>query len=344
MAKKCSVPNCRTAPGDRKSFYKFPLHDPERLDLWLRNMGRNRWTPSRHQYVCHQHFAPSNFKVCGGVRYLKNTAVPTLFQKEKAVGENESFNRRQANNSQRIKRVGLVTEAVGVQLGSILQSEQICDFGDRDPSQQDMNLATLKDQQTDVQGADMEELTCTIVDFSSVNEVDPTPDNAYFEVIPSILSSQTPQLTFIPETVLSSALSPQPITSTVPIVSKHVQSSKGDKSPDTEEEKEDDIKLDSSSFEHQQQVEHSYHKTSTSKEQLEATVVDLQRKVKILQQHHNSHLDQLQGLEKTVSHLRQSNLQYEERLQLLERVNIIYSKLSKLSYKGLFLIEHLEYV
>lgn len=354
MPKNCSVPNCRTAPGDRKRFYKFPLHDPERLDLWLRNMGRNNWTPSQHQYICHQHFAPSNFKACWGVRYLKNTAVPTLFQKEKVVGDKRSKWCR-TNNHQSLKRLGPVTEAVGAQLGSSLQSEEICEFGAQDPCQQDMDPPTLKDQQmtllqtiddfstvgegtemvllsadqdmhgsstsgqTDVQGVDMEDLTCAIVDFSNVYEVDLTPDIACFEVIPSLFSSQTPQLTFVPETVLSSALSPQPITSTVPIVSKHVQSSKDDKSPETEEEEEDDVRQDSSSFEHQQQVEHCYHKNSVSKEQLEATVVDLQRKVKILQQRHSRHLDELQELEKTVGQLRQSNLVYEERLQLLER-------------------------
>lgn len=363
MPKNCSVPNCRIAPGDRTSFYKFPLHDPERLDLWLRNMGRNNWTPSRHQYICHQHFAPSNFKVCWGVRYLKNTAVPTLFQKEKVVGENERRSKwRQGNKSQSIKRLGLVKEAVDAQVGNYLQSElsdlgQICEFRDQDPSRTDMDLSTLNDQQmtilhtvedfslvgdttelvlitedqdvhesstsgqTGVQELDVEDSTCTIVDLSDVCEVNQAPDIAYFEVIPSLFSSQTPQLTFVPETILSSALSRQPITSTVPIVSKHIQGSKVDESPDTEEEEEDDVKQDNGSFEHQQQEEHCYHKNSVSKEQLKAIMMDLQQKVEILQQRHNRHLDKLEGLEKTVAQLRQSNLLYKERLELLERVN-----------------------
>lgn len=64
----------------------------------------------------------------------------------------------------------------------------------------------------------------------------------------------------------------------------------------------------------------SYHKNSLSKEQLEAIVTELQKKVKVLQQRHRRHLDKLLGLENTVSQLRQSNLLNEERLQLLERV------------------------
>uniref|UniRef100_A0AAV2J3K0 THAP-type domain-containing protein n=1 Tax=Knipowitschia caucasica TaxID=637954 RepID=A0AAV2J3K0_KNICA len=205
MPKSCSVPKCRTKPDDRKSFYKFPLHDPERLHLWLRNMGKNAWTPTRHHYICHKHFTPSNFTVCRGVRYLKKTAVPTLFKKTKLLGE---------------------------------------------------------------------------------------------------------------------TLSPQPITSTVPIVSKYIQGSKVSKSPEEEEEEEeeeeDDISVESFNFE-QQQVEHCYHKNSVSKEQLEATVVELQKKVKIMQQHHHRHLEKLEGLEKAVGQLRQSKLLYEERLQCLER-------------------------
>lgn len=64
----------------------------------------------------------------------------------------------------------------------------------------------------------------------------------------------------------------------------------------------------------------SYHRNSLSKEQLEAIVSELQKKVKVLQQRHRRHLEKLLGLENTVSQLRQSNMLNEERLQLLERV------------------------
>lgn len=63
----------------------------------------------------------------------------------------------------------------------------------------------------------------------------------------------------------------------------------------------------------------SYHKNSLSKEQLEAIVTELQKKVKVLQQRHRRHVEKLVGLENTVSQLRQNNLLNEERLQLLER-------------------------
>ena len=49
-------------------------------------------------------------------------------------------------------------------------------------------------------------------------------------------------------------------------------------------------------------------------------VLELQKKVKMLQQRHRRHLEKLVGLENTVGQLRQNNLLNEERLQLLERV------------------------
>lgn len=65
----------------------------------------------------------------------------------------------------------------------------------------------------------------------------------------------------------------------------------------------------------------SYYKSCLSKEQLEVMVVELKKKVKNLQQRHRLHVDKLVDLENTVSHLRQSNLLNEERLELLERVS-----------------------
>ncbi|XP_063252738.1 THAP domain-containing protein 5 isoform X2 [Prinia subflava] len=58
---------------------KFPLRDKERLEKWLRNMKRSSWTPSKHQLLCSDHFTPDSLDVRWGIRYLKNTAVPTIF-------------------------------------------------------------------------------------------------------------------------------------------------------------------------------------------------------------------------------------------------------------------------
>ncbi|XP_042153663.1 THAP domain-containing protein 5 isoform X2 [Oncorhynchus tshawytscha] len=140
---------------------------------------------------------------------------------------------------------------------------------------------------------------------------------AYFETIPNILSSGAAQLSIPPDTVLSSALSPTPIVSTLPIVSKHMPPSPASliltlerlATEEGETPEEDDMEHRGSQLE-----EHRYNKNSLSKEQLEAIVIELQKKVKVLQQRHRRHLDKLVGLENTVNQLRQNNLLNEERV------------------------------
>uniref|UniRef100_A0A3B3ZPW7 THAP-type domain-containing protein n=1 Tax=Periophthalmus magnuspinnatus TaxID=409849 RepID=A0A3B3ZPW7_9GOBI len=217
MPKNCSVPHCKTTPGNKKNFYKFPLHDPERLHLWLRNMGKNNWTPSRHQYICHKHFAPSNFKVCWGVRYLKNTAVPTLFQVNAWI---DACFLLQKNKNKKC----------------IWHSTHCGSYG--------------------------KGLKCRI-HYSG-------------NILASVIGHNGLPNWYI-----------------LYIVNKIIFLNFN-----------------------------SYHKNSVSKEQLQATVVELQRKMKLLQQRHCTHLEKLEELERTVGQLRQSKLLYEERLQRLERVNM----------------------
>lgn len=71
------------------------------------------------------------------------------------------------------------------------------------------------------------DLSCTTEEFCSFHEGQETQIVAYIEPMPSVFPGEIPtQLAFPPDTVLSSALSSKPITSTVPIVSKHVPPSK----------------------------------------------------------------------------------------------------------------------
>ncbi|KAM4615215.1 THAP domain-containing protein 5-like [Polymixia lowei] len=86
MPRYCAVKVCRNRGGTaskqenkRISFYPFPLQDKPRLQKWVDNMKREEWTPSRHQYLCSEHFTEDCFDIRWGIRYLKNTAVPTIF-------------------------------------------------------------------------------------------------------------------------------------------------------------------------------------------------------------------------------------------------------------------------
>ncbi|CAK6434759.1 unnamed protein product [Pipistrellus nathusii] len=84
MPRYCAAVCCKNRRGrsnkDRKlSFYPFPLHDKERLEKWLKNMKRDSWMPSKYQFLCSDHFTPDSLDVRWGIRYLKQTAIPTIF-------------------------------------------------------------------------------------------------------------------------------------------------------------------------------------------------------------------------------------------------------------------------
>ncbi|KAM7398934.1 hypothetical protein PAMP_018236 [Pampus punctatissimus] len=377
-------------------------------------MGRENWIPSRHQYICHEHFAPSCFKVRWGIRYLESDAVPTVFQKaekRKATDHSEKKPKVLRANSNQSLTVSDDRAAAGdaadmenmlhtvhlyeitvdsAQQGgetglaesgdveetdlypwasvngfntnfplTLIQSvDDLSDSGDntevvvmsecsagegQEERVDGIAAAILTQGQrlvvndstlgfTDEAAASLcvEDMTCcTTEEFSDIHEGHEMQVIAYFETIPNVFPSENSQFTFSPDTVLSSALSSKPITSTVPIVSKHVSPSPTSlvltvERLDTEGEEGDSFKPEEVGTERQdhQLEEHCYHKNSLSKEQLEAIVAELQKKVKVLQQRHRRHLEKLLGLENTVSQLRRSNLLNEERLQLLERAYI----------------------
>lgn len=78
---------------------------------------------------------------------------------------------------------------------------------------------------TDATSVCVEDITYMTEELSNIHEGHKTQVIAYFETIPNVFPPETSQFTLSPETVLSSALSSKPITSTLPIVSKHVSPS-----------------------------------------------------------------------------------------------------------------------
>ncbi|XP_072233956.1 uncharacterized protein [Leuresthes tenuis] len=98
MPRYCAVKFCRNRGGTssrqdnkRISFYPFPLQDKPRLQKWVDNMRREEWTPSRHQYLCSEHFTEECFDIRWGIRYLKNTAIPTIFPASDDDGEKKCW-------------------------------------------------------------------------------------------------------------------------------------------------------------------------------------------------------------------------------------------------------------
>ncbi|KAG9348362.1 hypothetical protein JZ751_002097 [Albula glossodonta] len=396
MPKYCTAPNCKNDAknSDRKSFYKFPLHDSARLKQWLKNMGREDWTPSRHQHLCHDHFTPACFTLRWGIRYLANDA------KRKGGDRSERNPKRQRNCGRRFIRtmptvevstsdsmcqdrdanmvqlyaitvdasqpgqsvlldagnmghtMGTVQTAMPLpvvdgQVGSVSELpvtlfQRVEDLGEAGEGEQHAEVVVvsegptvdMEDQEKEevlggITGAllvDSQDVAVNVNDGSSLTienvalemaEPSAVQDDrgvqiiAYFETIPNVLpATSATQPCPMPDTVLSSALSSKPIVSTLPIVSKHLPPSAGS------------LVLTLERLESMEKNGGKEAENSLSKEQLEAIVIELQKKVKVLQQRHRRHLDKLLGLESTVSQLRHSNLVNEERLRLLEKAYV----------------------
>uniref|UniRef100_A0A8C2BT03 Si:ch211-173p18.3 n=2 Tax=Cyprinus carpio TaxID=7962 RepID=A0A8C2BT03_CYPCA len=102
MVLKCACPGCpnrqkpvrirksalATPRDDRLTFHGFPVNDPRRLRRWLLAVQRDVDFPLRYvsqMRLCSEHFLPDDFKPGQGKmrRFLKSTAVPSLFLKIK---------------------------------------------------------------------------------------------------------------------------------------------------------------------------------------------------------------------------------------------------------------------
>ncbi|NXA79342.1 THAP5 protein, partial [Thryothorus ludovicianus] len=122
MPRYCAATGCKNRGGqsakDRRklSFYPFPLHDKERLEKWLRNMKRGSWTPSKHQLLCSDHFTPDSLDVRWGIRYLKNTAVPTIFSSADDEVKDSSQNSPQQVQKEDQEETNVLSEKVSVPL------------------------------------------------------------------------------------------------------------------------------------------------------------------------------------------------------------------------------------
>ncbi|NXE23909.1 THAP5 protein, partial [Ardeotis kori] len=122
MPRYCAASCCKNRGGQsardqrKLSFYPFPLHDKERLEKWLRNMKRDAWTPSKHQLLCSDHFTPDSLDVRWGIRYLKHTAVPTIFSSPDDEEKDSSQNTPQEIKREDLEETNVESEKVSVSL------------------------------------------------------------------------------------------------------------------------------------------------------------------------------------------------------------------------------------
>eukprot|EP00102_Acyrthosiphon_pisum_P022252 XP_016659462.1 PREDICTED: THAP domain-containing protein 1-like [Acyrthosiphon pisum] len=83
MPVSCSVHGCtnRQIRGCSQHFFKFPLKDLNKLQLWIDAVKRKGFIPNNSSRVCSDHFLRSEFVVRPGGSYklmLKGESVPSL--------------------------------------------------------------------------------------------------------------------------------------------------------------------------------------------------------------------------------------------------------------------------
>ena len=101
MVNKCAAINCRSGySGDSKNpnvtFHSFPLNNEELSKIWLKNISRKDFTPTKYSRLCSLHFKAKDFREESSDqtqsrknrrknvkllnRLLKKGAIPTIFK------------------------------------------------------------------------------------------------------------------------------------------------------------------------------------------------------------------------------------------------------------------------
>ncbi|XP_053465286.1 THAP domain-containing protein 5 isoform X2 [Nycticebus coucang] len=71
-------------------------------------MKRDSWVPSKYQFLCSDHFTPDSLDIRWGIRYLKQTAVPTIFSlPEDSQGKDSSKKKSQKKKLEDEKEICL---------------------------------------------------------------------------------------------------------------------------------------------------------------------------------------------------------------------------------------------
>ena len=84
MPNYCVAVGCKNTAkkGSEYSFHRFPHQNPNLLKKWVHAICRKQWKPTKHSFICSDHFHESCFVIRPGAegRRLKDDAVPSIFQ------------------------------------------------------------------------------------------------------------------------------------------------------------------------------------------------------------------------------------------------------------------------
>ena len=84
MPNYCVAVGCKNTAkkGSEYSFHRFPHQNPNLLKKWVHAIRRKQWKPTKHSFICSDHFHESCFVIRPGAegQRLKDDAVPSIFQ------------------------------------------------------------------------------------------------------------------------------------------------------------------------------------------------------------------------------------------------------------------------
>ena len=84
MPNYCVAVSCKNTAkkGSEYSFHRFPHQNANLLKKWVHAICRKQWKPTKHSFICSDHFHESCFVIRPGAegRRLKDDAVPPIFQ------------------------------------------------------------------------------------------------------------------------------------------------------------------------------------------------------------------------------------------------------------------------
>ena len=84
MPNYCVAVGCKNTAkkGSEYSFHCFPHQNTNLLKKWVHAICRKQWKPTKHSFICSDHFHESCFVIRPGAegRRLKDDAVPSIFQ------------------------------------------------------------------------------------------------------------------------------------------------------------------------------------------------------------------------------------------------------------------------
>ncbi|XP_019947864.1 THAP domain-containing protein 5 isoform X2 [Paralichthys olivaceus] len=298
-----------------KSRGRFPLQDKPRLQRWVDNMRREEWTPSRHQCLCSEHFTEDCFDIRWGIRYLKNTAVPTVFPSTEEDGE-----KRVRSPKTRPRTLDADIEPTGFDSalsGRPIILRRMCKKFQSKPTnnsvaehtQMIFDLPQVSDTQTaacEVLGeGEMPTASCLAVSRCDETHAEEPADAAVTVLCCESLSSFSDGEANVDAAALQAALGQVFSFATVEMVKDKPQScSLEERGP--------------GEGEHVSVDEHSYCRLDTDEDQLWSKILSLHAKILELDHREESTMAKIHALETEVALLKRDGAVFKEKQKVLE--------------------------